>query len=130
MATVYQIQNPLRYRRDKETGEITGSEPAYDVTGAWEYGEVEIMLPIGNRMLSPNALVARLKHKLSKFNDDDSILGIGDPVSIGIAVALAGRVNNGRIHVLRWDREQQIYTRQLYNLAGDNHGSKERSDQL
>ncbi len=118
MSIVYQIQNPLRYYRD-EQGKVTGSEPAYDIATAWEHGQVGVMLPIGNRMLSPRAMVARLRQKLMNFSDEDSVLGIGDPVSIGIAVALAGSFNSGRVHVLRWDKTTHTYERELYNLTGE-----------
>lgn len=123
MATVYQIQNPVRHVRDTSTGEVLRSEPAYDVASAWEFGEVVVMLPIGNRALSPTSLVKRLRSKLIHFTDEDSILGIGDPVSIGVAVALAATFNNGNVHVLRWNKTLRIYERQLYNIAGDNYGN-------
>lgn len=120
MATVYQIQNPLRYLRD-EKGDVIGSEPAYDVAAAWEHGEVKVMLPIGNRVLTPAAMVARLRHQLKGFTDEDTLLGIGDPISIGVAIAIAGSFNAGRVHVLRWNRTRHEYVRQLYNLNGESY---------
>jgi hypothetical protein len=40
---------------------------------------------------------------------------MGDPVAIGIASIAAALVNNGKVNMLKWDRENQCY----YNVKID-----------
>ena len=50
-----------------------------------------------------------LDRKLRTFNDDDYLLLAGDPVAIALASAIAARTNGGRLKMLKWDREQNMY---------------------
>jgi len=44
-----------------------------------------------------------------KFNTDDYLLLMGDPVLIGITCAVAAKKTNNNFKVLKWDRESNIY---------------------
>ena len=52
---------------------------------------------------------------LKDYNDDDFILAMGDPVAIGISCIIASEVNNGKVNILKWDRENSCY----YNVNID-----------
>jgi hypothetical protein len=47
--------------------------------------------------------------KLKDFNDSDFLLAMGDPVAIAIASIVASDINNGRLKILKWDREHRAY---------------------
>ncbi len=43
------------------------------------------------------------------FSDSDFLLAMGDPVAIAIASIVASDINNGRLKILKWDREHRAY---------------------
>lgn len=89
---------------------VTQEQPGKNITPAMKYGEIVVMLPPGLEVAHSAGQVAELlKVKLSKFNDEDYLLLIGDPVTIGIAVAVAGFWNNARVKMLKWDRQERLY---------------------
>ena len=54
--------------------------------------------------------------KLKDYNDDDFILAMGDPVAIGISCIIASEVNNGKVNILKWDRENSCYYNVKINM--------------
>jgi hypothetical protein len=44
-----------------------------------------------------------------RFDDQDYLLCIGDPVAIGLATAVAASRNYGRVKLLKWDRQEHRY---------------------
>lgn len=111
MGKVYIVQEPLK--RDQESG---ARVPLFDFSPAAVYGELTPLLGSNRSPLSPGPLVADVRSKLKNFNDADSILAVGDPVVIGIVVAVAAQVNDGRVAVLKWDRETRSYIRVAFNI--------------
>ena len=83
--------------------------PKFNVLPARKYGELELMLPPGQITLSAGPTVNRLKHKLRDFTDMDYLLLIGDPLAIGLAVAIASNANRGKARLLKWDRQEKQY---------------------
>lgn len=83
--------------------------PRRNITAAAKYGELVVLLPQGDIVLSPGPTVRRLRTKLRDFSDDDFLLLIGDPVAIGLATALAAKANNDRVAFLKWDKQNAIY---------------------
>jgi len=102
--TVYIVQEPQR--RDRITGEFV---PAFDLTPASIYGDLKVILPPGNSMLSTAPMVAKLKYELRNFNDDDYLLAVGDPAAMTAAAAIAAKNNRGKYVLLKWDREARSY---------------------
>lgn len=102
--TVYIPQEPVR--RNRATGHL---EPAFDLTPAAVYGDLQVLLPSGNVMLSSKPMTDKLTHALRHFNDDDFLLAIGDPTAYATAVAIAAKHNMGRYTLLKWDRESRAY---------------------
>ena len=93
--------------------------PKFNVLPARKYGELELMLPQGQITLSAGPTVNRLKHKLRNFTDMDYLLLIGDPLAIGLAVAIASNANRGKARLLKWDRQEKQYYPLNVNLYGD-----------
>ena len=93
--------------------------PKFNVLPARKYGELELMLPPGQITLSAGPTVNRLKHKLRNFTDMDYLLLIGDPLAIGLAVAVASNANRGKVKLLKWDRQERQYYPLSVNLYGD-----------
>ena len=103
-STVYIVQEPQR--RDRITGEFV---PTFDLTPAAVYGDLKVILPPGNVMLSPAPMIAKLKHELRNFCDDDYLLAVGDPAAMTTAAAIAAKFNRGKYALLKWDREARAY---------------------
>ena len=93
--------------------------PKFNVLPARKYGELELMLPPGQITLSAGPTVNRLKHKLRNFTDMDYLLLIGDPLAIGLAVAIASNANRGKARLLKWGRQEKQYYPLNVNLYGD-----------
>ena len=98
--------------------------PKFNVLPARKYGELELMLPPGQITLSAGPTVNRLKHKLRNFTDMDYLLLIGDPLAIGLAVAIASNANRGKARLLKWDRQEKQYYPLNVNLYGDTDDLK------
>ena len=95
---------------------IVQENPNVNVIGAGRFGELIPMLPPGRQItLSASPVTRLLSNKLRDFCDDDFLLAMGDPVAIAIASMVAGEVNNGKVNMLKWDRENQCY----YNVPID-----------
>jgi hypothetical protein len=83
--------------------------PKFATYKAERYGDVRVLLPYGNIVLSTQPAVARMRSQLQHFSDTDYLLPTGDPVIIGLATAIAAGFNNGRVNLLRWDRNENEY---------------------
>lgn len=82
----------------------------FSLAQATEYGELIPMLPKRQSIvMSSQPVVRELKRLLGDFNDDDKLLLIGDPVAIGLAVAIAAEANRGRVKMLKYDQRMQKY---------------------
>lgn len=104
MSRVFVVQNP-HHRVD---GRLV---PKFDLTPAEAHGELIFLLSPSARPFSPDHLIAELRTKLTDFCDNDSLLLIGNPVLIGLAVAIASRANKNRIGVLQWSGQERRYVR-------------------
>lgn len=105
MAKVFIVQEIMR-RMD--SGQL---ERIHDMTPAAVYGELVVLLSHSKAALTAAPTVHELTSKLRDFSDDDFLLAVGDPVNIGIATAVAAKVNHGRVKMLKWDREARSYIR-------------------
>ena len=104
---------------------IVQENPNVNVIGAGRFGDLIPLLPPGRQITLSSAPVTKLlKNKLKDFNDKDFLLAMGDPVAIGIASMVAGEVNNGKVNMLKWDRENQCY----YNVPIDLYQKGENNE--
>jgi hypothetical protein len=83
------------------------------------HGELKLLLPEGNLVLSTMPTVRRLRKGLKDFNDKDYLLLSGDPVAIGLACAIAADINQGRVKLLKWENREQTY----YEMQADIRGN-------
>lgn len=88
-----------------------------NIVSAYKHGEVKVLLPPGSQItFSAGAVTNKLMRELSHFNDDDYLLLLGDPAAIGIAVAVASHWNQGRVRLLKWDRQEHMYYPVSFNI--------------
>ena len=88
---------------------VVQESPGKNISGAEQFGKIEILLPMGQVTFSPGPTVRRLRSSLHGYSDDDFILPIGDPAAIAIATAVAAAFNRGRFNILKWDRQEHLY---------------------
>ena len=53
---------------------------------------------------------------LKDFSDKDFLLLSGDPKVIGLAIAVACDINNGKYKTLTWDRQEKMYYPTEFNI--------------
>ena len=95
---------------------VVQENPRVNILAAGRYGELIPLLNPGKQITLSSAPVVRLmRQKLKDYNDDDFLLAMGDPVAIGISCIIASEVNNGKVNILKWDRENSCY----YNVKID-----------
>ena len=114
MSKVYIVQQPRRVQREGE--KVVSVSPAYNYDPARVYGELEYCLNSGNARFSARQTVLELRRALKDFTVDDYILPSGDPGIIGVAVAIAAHLTNGRVKVLRWMRQEKTYLVMEYEI--------------
>jgi hypothetical protein len=104
---------------------IVQENPNVNVIGAGRFGDLIPLLPPGRQItLSSDPVKNLLKIKLKNFNDKDFLLAMGDPVAIAIASMVASDINNGKVNMLKWDRENQCY----YNVPIDLYQKGESNE--
>lgn len=96
-----------------------------NILPAREFGEIKTLLPPDQQVsFSAGQVAVSFDNKLSSFCDDDHLLLIGDPIAIGIATAVAAKWNQGRVKLLKWDRQEKRYFVVSINIyqKGDDRG--------
>ena len=84
--------------------------PKFNIMGASKYGKLKVLLREDTQIiLSPGPVIFELRRLLKDYNSNDYLLLSGDPSVIGIAVAIASDINNGRFNLLKWDRQEKVY---------------------
>ena len=95
----------------------------FNLLPASEYGELQTLLPPGQVMLATAPTIRVLRDKLRTFSDSDYLLAIGDPIAIGLSVAIAAGFNGGKIKMLKWDRQEHRY----YAIEADLNGVRQNA---
>ena len=84
--------------------------PKYNIIGAQKFGKLKVLLKENTQIImSPGPIIFELRRLLKNYTSKDYLLLSGDPSVIGIAVAIASDINNGRFNLLKWDRQEQMY---------------------
>lgn len=110
MNKVFVVQIPRK--RDHRTGDWT----EYDISVASVYGALQP--PLFDRMgaeFTTAPAVARIRSELKNYDDEDSILALGDPAAIAVTCTIAANNNFGRFSVLRWDGRTRQYVRLIFD---------------
>jgi len=101
----------------KPTVYITQDAVGRNFLPARRYGDLHIIMPANAQILiTSTPALRRLKYDLRNFCDDDYLLLSGDPLIMGLAVAIAAEINQGRAQVLKWDRGEKDYYAVGFNL--------------
>ena len=94
-------------------------ESDLNISKARTFGRFEILLERGkNLTMTTQPVLRELRQKLKNFSDRDYLLLLGDPSAIAMTVFVAAEMNNGRVQVLKYDRELRGY----YELRIDFYG--------
>ena len=93
MPTVFVVQDP----QDK------------NILPARDHGTLLVMLQHSDIAKGTEHCIERMAKLLQDMQQGDFILPIGDPVLIGIAFHMAFTLLEGRVKVLRWNREKYTY---------------------
>jgi len=107
MSKVYVVQNPHHIPNGGAT-----LVPKFDFSSAEQYGELEYLLRPNARPwgeLLPT-IVHELHCKLSNMTSEDHLLLVGNPVLIGMAVAIAANYTDGKLRLLQWHGHRESYT--------------------
>jgi hypothetical protein len=81
-----------------------------NISSADIFGEIEVLLNNKKQITySAGAVADYLNTKLSSFKETDYLLLIGDPVAIGLAVAIAAKWSGGKMNLLKWDKQSYRY---------------------
>ena len=89
---------------------ITQAVTGRDFNPARQFGELVTLTPHTSQVvLTAEPMVELLKNKLRDIRPTDYILLSGDPVIIGLALAVALQFTNGKLKLLKWDRRLASY---------------------
>ena len=84
--------------------------PKFNIMGASKYGKLKVLLREDTQIiLSPGPVIFELRRLLKDYSSNDYLLLSGDPSVIGLACAIASDINNGKVNVLKWDRQEKVY---------------------
>tara|TARA_R110002020_G_scaffold405473_3_gene615514 strand:- start:390 stop:833 length:444 start_codon:yes stop_codon:yes gene_type:complete len=98
---------------------VTQENPRVDILPATQWGDLtSLATPFDQILTNPGRLVAQIKRKLERFDDEDWLLAMGDPAIIGIAFAIAADANAGRVNMLKWDKMERQYYPVRIRLRG------------
>lgn len=104
MARVFVIQNQHYWNAGKQQ-----FLPKFDFSAAAEFGDIEFLLSPTAAPFRPDSVIEELHNKLSTIKPDDYLLLIGNPVLIGLSVAVAADYLEGRVQMLQWSGKDGRY---------------------
>ena len=104
--TVFVVQQQMKYDRDK--GELVPRFPS--INKAEVFGELRHILSPSAHPFNSESVLGDIHETLSGFGDQDLLLLIGNPVLIGMCVAVAAYYNAGRVRMLQWSGRHNRYT--------------------
>jgi hypothetical protein len=118
---VFVTQETLRV--NQATGEL---QQFPSLRPAESFGKVRCLLGWDEAMdLGPDVMVWKIRERLADFGDGDYILPLGSPMVMGLAIALAAEMNDGRVRILQWSRESGEYqVREMDLNAQPRNGEK------
>jgi len=84
--------------------------PKINIMSAKEYGDFKFLLPEFSQIIfSPGPLVFKLRKLLQNYQPEDYLLLTGDPAIIGVACSIVSDITNGKLNLLKWDRQEKMY---------------------
>ena len=108
---------------------VVQEQPGKNILSAQQFGQINVLLPASAQSgFSAGALASQLYVKLAKYRAEDFLLLIGDPVLIGVACAIASHWSNGKVQMLKWDRQEHQYFPVSFDLFQHKKGDSVESD--
>lgn len=97
---------------------VVQDDPKKNYTSALDFGRVEGVLAAREEatMLNVPQIVTKIRYALRNMTSQDYLVLIGNPISIGIAFAVAAEVTGGMFNVLKWDQQEKRYFVAAINL--------------
>lgn len=96
---------------------VVQHRPRLDIRPAEDYGKIEVLLPAGDQLYDLDHARQKMFSKLHRFTERDYILPIGHPVAIGLAIAIASRMNGGRTKILVYNPDLEQYSSTQMDLS-------------
>lgn len=104
MGSVFVVQNQHRWDAGKQQ-----FVPKFNLAPAEEYGELVDLLSPTASPFRPQSVLDEIREKLADYGDEDYLLLVGNPILLGLSVAIAAMANDGRINLLQWSGREQKY---------------------
>lgn len=104
MSKVYIVQDTKWV--DPKDGTL---KPKFDFSPAAEHGEPTFLLGSNASPFNLQSVLPELHERLKTFSDDDFLLLVGNPVLLGLAVAIAADYNDGNVNMLQWSGAKHCY---------------------
>ena len=102
-------KEPIVYVIQELPGTSVG-RPKFNIMGALKYGKLKVLLKENTQIvLSPGPIVFELRRLLKNYTSQDYLLLSCDPAVILLAGMIASDINNGKVNVLKWDRQEKVY---------------------
>ena len=109
-------KEPIVYLLQEVPGTKIG-RPKFNIIGAQKFGKIEVLLREDTQIVrSPGPITYQLRRLLKNFTDKDYLLLSGDPKVIGLAIAVACDINNGKYKTLTWDKQEKMYYSTEFNI--------------
>ena len=107
---------PIVYLLQEVPGTKIG-RPKFNIIGAQKFGRIEVLLREDTQIVrSPGPITYQLRRLLKDFKDKDYLLLSGDPKVIGLSIAVACDINNGKYKTLTWDKQEKMYYSTEFNI--------------
>jgi hypothetical protein len=107
---------PIVYLLQEVPGTKLG-RPKFTIIGAQKFGRIEVLLREDTQIVrSPGPITYQLRRLLKDFTDKDYLLLSGDPKVIGLSIAIACDINNGKYKTLTWDKQEKMYYSTEFNI--------------
>ena len=107
---------PIVYLLQEVPGTKIG-RPKFNIIGAQKFGKIEVLLKEDTQIVrSPGPITYQLRRLLKNFTDKDYLLLSGDPKVIGLSIAVACDINNGKYKTLTWDKQEKMYYSPEFNI--------------
>ena len=119
---------PIVYLLQEVPGTKIG-RPKFNIIGAQKFGKIEVLLKEDTQIVrSPGPITYQLRRLLKNFTDKDYLLLSGDPKVIGLSIAVACDINNGKYKTLTWDKQEKMYYSTDFNIY--ERGEIDEQDKL
>ena len=119
---------PIVYLLQEVPGTKIG-RPKFNIIGAQKFGKIEVLLKEDTQIVrSPGPITYQLRRLLKNFSDKDYLLLSGDPKVIGLSIAVACDINNGKYKTLTWDKQEKMYYSTEFNIY--ERGEIDEQDKL